>query len=174
MEFRVLTSRLILIGVVAFCAAPVLAQDYSSRTRNLPTERAYEKLVHAEIFNFGGIGWALTITPEEEAFRKLLESRNPGESFRRLLSEANPEGQLYALYGLYLEDRNVFKDVAARLKADDGPPLRREQFISVEKGKVRVGSGCLLFQQDRRKVIEEIAEGKFDTAFNSNARRLIF
>jgi hypothetical protein len=144
-------------------------EDYSSGLRKLAADQSYNKLLHAEIFNLGGIGWARTMTTEEEAFRKLLvESQNPLASFKRLLSEANPEGQLYALYGLYLQDRNAFREEALRLKIEDGPPERREKFISVEKGKVRVGLGCLLFQQDRRAVIEKMAEGKFDQTFKAS------
>ena len=160
------------IWFAAFCCGSLVAQDYSSRLRNVRTDRAYQELLRADLFNFGGVGVALTITPGEKAFHLLMQSGKRVELLTGLLSEANPEGQLYALYGLYLEDPDNFKKEAERLNSEAGPPERLEGFIPVGKGKVRVAHGCLLFQQDRRAVIEEIAKGKFDSAFWSNHPRL--
>ena len=165
-------TRLIIFVGLLFCSPFVWAQDYSARVRSARTDSAYKKLLNAHIFNFGGVGFASQITPEEKAFRVLLESWNPVSVFKRLLSDANPEGQLYALYGLYLEDPATFRKEAERIKLAADHPPRRGTFISVEKGKARIGRGCLLLYEDSRAVIEEIAKGKFDQAFRSNDTRL--
>jgi len=165
-------ARLIIFVGLLFCSPFVWAQDYSAQVRNARTDSAYKKLLDAHIFNFGGVGFASEITPEEKAFRILLESWNAASVFKRLLSDANPEGQLYALYGLYLEDPATFRKEAEKLNLAADPPPRRGTFIPAEKGKVRVGRGCLLLYEDSRVVIEEIAKGKFDQAFRSNDTRL--
>ncbi len=116
----------------------------------------------------------MTITPEEKAFRVLLKSANSLALFQRLTSEGNPEGQLYALYGLYLEHPQLFKNEIERLKHDDGPPARWEGLIFIEKSKIRIGVGCLLFQQERQAVIAKIANGDFDQAFKASSSRLVY
>ena len=157
--------RLFMIGAVSLYAAPLPAQNFSSRFRDLPSGGAYQTLLHAQIFNFGGFGYGQTITPEEQAFHKLLKSPNRLSTFSRLLRHASPEGQIYALYGLYLEDRSVFTEHAAKLKSQGGPAPQFGQFVFVNKHQVRVGSGCVLMQQDQVKVIDAIADGEFNQAF---------
>jgi len=164
----------LLICALVFVSSLTPAQDYSARVRNAQTDSAYKKLIDAHIFNFGGVGFAAQITPEEKAFRVLLESWNRVSVFKQLLNEANPEGQLYALYGLYLEDRDSFEKEAEKLKLTADLPPRRGIFFPVEKGKVLIGRGCLLLHEDQRAVIEEIAKGKFDHAFRSNDTRLFY
>ena len=160
----------LVVGGVLFVCGSVAAQDYSSRIRNLPTDRAYQELLHAKIFNLGGVGYALQITPEENAFRTIFESLNSIKEFKRLLEQATPEGQLYALFGLHLKVPDIFRAEAARLRADDGPAKREEKFTFIRKGQVRIADGCLIFTQDRRKVIDQIAKGEFDTRFKSSPR----
>ncbi|MEK6333887.1 MAG: hypothetical protein AABM67_03000 [Acidobacteriota bacterium] len=160
----------LVIWNVLFVCGSAAAQDYSARIRNLPTDRAYQKLLHATIFNLGGVGFAMQITPEEEAFKELFESGNSIKEFQRLLNQANPEGQLYALFGLHLKAPDIFRKESEKLKVDDGPPKRAEKFIFIEKGQVRIADGCMIYTQDRRKVIDQIAKGEFDTRFKSSPR----
>jgi hypothetical protein len=148
------------------------AQDYSSRIRERKTEQAYRQLLHANIFNLGGIGFVLTITPEEKAFHTLLRAGNSIELFKRLLSEANPEGQLYALYGLYLEKPQLFKNEVERFKREVGPAERWEGMIFIEKGKIRTGIGCMTFRQEREILISKIAHGEFDQAYEASSSRV--
>lgn len=142
-------------------------QDYSSRIRNMETDRAYRQLLHANIFNLGGAGFASTMTPEEKGFRAILKSPRSIMLFQQLLQEGNPEGQLYALYGLYLEEPDAFAREAERLKNDDGPPARSEGMMTVEKGKIRFAKGCIFSRQDRRLIIEQMAKGDFDSSFKA-------
>lgn len=168
---RLWLIRLIMAAMVAFAADAVLAQDYSSSLRDLPDKRAYQTLLQAEIFNLGGFGWTLDITREEQALRRLLASGNRIESFQRLLSEANPEGQLYALYGLYQTDSELFKRELERLRQEVGPEERWEGMKFIERGKIRTARGCLIFRQERLKILESIAKGDFDQAFKAGESR---
>jgi hypothetical protein len=163
----------LVVWSVLFNSGPVAAQDYNSGIRNLQDGRAFQKLLHAKIFNIGGVGWALQITPEEEAFKILFESGNSIKEFQRLVNQASPEGQLYALFGLHLKAPDAFRKEAERLKADDGPLKREQEFVFIEKGKVRLGVGCLMFYQNRREVIDQIANGEFDAHFKSSRHKSI-
>ena len=172
---RLLRLQVFLYILLPFAAVWTLAvhgQDYSSRVRRGQEDRAFRTLTHSKIFNLGGFGFALAVSPEERAFRVLLNSENPGGLFRRLLREANPEGQLFGLYGLYLEDREAFKAEVDRLKHDDGPPERWDGMIFIEKGKIRSAEGCIIFRPDRPKLIEKMATGGFDQAFQAVTNRL--
>lgn len=167
--FRVQIFLFHLLTMSAVFPLVAQGQDYSARVRTLETDRAFQTLTHAKIFNLGGFGFGLGVTPEERAFRLLLN--NSGVSFQRLLSEANPEGQLFALYGLYLEDREAFKGEVERLRYDDGPPERWDEMIFIEKGKIRTAVGCIVFRQDRRVLAEQMAKGDFDQAFQALTNR---
>jgi hypothetical protein len=171
-RFETYATSVGLTLALVLCAVTAKAQDYSSRIRERKTEQAYRQLLHANIFNLGGIGFVLTITPEEKAFHTLLRSGNSVELFKRLLSEANPEGQLYALYGLYLEKPQLFKNEVERFKREIGPAERWERMTFIEKGKVRTGVGCVLFRQERQTLIAKIANGDFDQAFEASSSRL--
>ena len=154
-----------LLVFVAFCPLVVHGQDYHSQILSNETAQASRTLIHAQIFNFGGIGFVSAMTREEKAFRLLLKSENSAALFQRLLHEANPEGQLYALYGLYLEDPVAFQTEVERLKNDDGPAERWEGMIFIKKGQIRTADGCVLFRKDRRALIEQMANGDFDEVF---------
>jgi hypothetical protein len=163
----------LVVWSVLFSSGSVAAQDYTSRFRNLQNGRAFQKLLHAKLFNIGGVGWTSEITPEEEAFKILFESGDSIKEFQRLLNQASPEGQLYALFGLHLQAPDIFRSEAEKLRANDGPPKREQKFIFIEKGKVHIAVGCLMFYQDRRKVIDQIANREFDNRFKSSRHRSI-
>ena len=156
-----------LLALAAVCPSVTHGQEYSSRIRNREKDQAFRTLTDAKIFNLGGAGFGLAITPEEKAFRLLLNSGNSGASFQRLLREGNPEGQLFALYGLYLEDREAFKSEVERLKHDDGPPERWDGMIFIEQSKIRTAVGCIFFRKDRHALLEQMANGDFDQAFKA-------
>ena len=174
-DHRKYAPPILLICAHLLICAPVFAQSfYSPQIRPAETSRAYEKLLHATVFNLGGVGWSLEITSEERAFRTLLESGDSTRLFQRLINEANAEGQLYGLFGLHLHAPDVFQAEAEKLRTSEAPPERIEQFIPIEKGKVRVARGCILSQRDRQTVIDQIAKGEWDAALKSNSRVITF
>ena len=166
-------SGLVLAFVFVLCSSVAQAQGYVSRVRNMETDRAYRQLLDAHIFNLGGVGFVLSITPEEKAFQVLLRSANSVALFERLISEGNPEGQLFALYGLYLEKPRLFENEVERFKREAGPGERWEGMIFIEKGKIRTGVGCILFRQERQTIISKIANGEFDKAYQASSLRLV-
>ena len=163
-----------LILSVAVCAAVCInaaAQTYRSpELEERETDRAFHKLLHAHIFNFGGVGFVNQITEEEKAFEVIFQSAVSAQLFQQLLSEGNGEGQLYALFGLRATARASFRLEAQGLQKDEGPGSRIEGFTIIPKGKVRMGRGCILYQQDMQTVIDEIAKGDWDAAFFSRRK----
>ena len=158
---------------IASCSMLAQAQSFDFPVRSPLTNHAFQAVSRAKIFNLGGFGIILGQTTEEKAFRAILSSPDSELLFNRLLGEGNGEGQLYALYGLYLRDRDTFKTQAARLKQDDGPPARWEQYTYIEKGKVLVGIGCVSSEQERKTVIQMMEQGDFDEAFKKMTNRTI-
>jgi hypothetical protein len=174
-DHRKYAQSILVICAHLFICVPVFAQSYySPQIREIEIRRAYQKLLHAGEFNIGGVGWLLTITSEEKAFRTLLEAQDSTRLFQRLINEANAEGQLYALFGLHLQAPEVLQAEAEKLRAGEGPPERIEQLIPIEKGKVRVARGCSSFRLDRQTVLDQIAKGEWDAALKSNSRVITF
>jgi hypothetical protein len=170
-DHRKYAHAILVICFHLLICVPVFAQSHiSAQIRQSGSSRAYQKLLHATVFNLGGVGWSQEITEEEKAFKTLLTSIDSTRVFQRLISEANGEGQLYALLGLHLLAPNIFEAEAEKLRTNGGPPERIENFTSIAKGKVRVAHGCIFSQQDRQTVIEQIAKGAWDTASRSNSR----
>jgi hypothetical protein len=150
----------------------VRAHDYTVLDARI--NHAYRQLVHAHVFNFGGVGWANAITPEEKAFHILIGATDRITLFKRLLREANAEGQLYALYGLYLDDPETFKKQVVRINPNFELPNRWEGLAFVPKGEVRTAHGCIFYQESMRKMIASMANGEFDHDFRSTDRKLLF
>jgi hypothetical protein len=167
-------NLLLCLLVTVCCSSIARGQEYDSQIRNRVTDHAYLTLSRAHMFNLGGFGFGLTMTEEEKAFQVLLDSPHSIVLFKRLLNEGNPEGQMYALYGLYLEDRDAFKNEAGKFKLDDGPPERWEGLIYLEKGKIRIGIGCVLSEQDRKMVIARMEQAGFDQSFKRIKRTVTY
>ena len=176
-----------LIIVVAILLAALCGESRVARAQSIDLDsskyyslldarinHAYKQLVHANVFNFGGVGFANMITPEEKAFHILLGSNHRLTLFKRLLREADAEGQLYALYGLYLEDSEAFKGQTALISPNFEAPDRWEDLAFVPKGEVRTAHGCIFYQESMRKMIASMANGEFDHDFKSTDRKLLF
>lgn len=156
-------------------ALSVSAQTYRApQLRQGELGKASERLLHANVFNLGGVGIAQAITPEEKAFRTILGSADPVRIFRRLINDADAEGQLYALLGLRLRAPDVFRNEVERITRNGGPPERTEGFTVIAKGEVRVAHGCIFFNAPYRSIVDEIAKGRWDAAVRSSSGNLIF
>lgn len=158
------------VRTVVICMA--VCVTVTAQTRRFPelrqseTGRAYQKLVQARVFNFGGVGWGLDITEEEKAFKVIFESVDAERLFQRLVREANAEGQLYGLFGLRAKDSFSFAAEAQRIQNEGGPPQRTEEFKIVPKGKVRLVHGCIFYEADMTAAVEGIIKGRWDAAFS--------
>ena len=165
----------LVVWVLLYMSLTVSAQTYRSpELRQTDLSTARQKLMHAEVFNLGGVGFGQTITPEEKAFRTILGSIDPVKMFQRLVSTANPEGQLYALLGLHLTAPEVFRTEVERIDANGGLPEHAESLMAIANGEVRVAHGCIFFNAQFRSMVDAITNGKWDAAVRASSGSMIF
>lgn len=83
-------------------------------------QSAFNTLMQAQSFSYGGVGVNRLMSEETAAFQTLFSSENALACFARLEAEANTQGKLYALCALYYLD---YDNHAARMQhylADSG------------------------------------------------------
>jgi len=161
------TKRLVLTLIVwvSVCLSATAQTYRSPGLWQRENYRAYQKLLHAHVFNFGGVGFGQQITEEEKAFTVIFESRDADRLFQLLSREANAEGKLYALFGLRAKNAASFERAAQRIR-DEETAQRQEEVTLIPKGKVRVARGCISYQVDVQTVVDEIAKGRWDDDFH--------
>ena len=124
-----------------YCAEP-LPQTTNS------IQQAYEELLAAKYFAFGGVGYAGSTSPGERAFRAVLASTNALELFSSTLAKGTDAGKLYALCGIRSLNKISFDDSAKLLKKAD--PI------------VPTMSGCFASSEKASSLIQQIANGTYD------------
>jgi len=120
-------------------------------------DKAYERLLAARVFAFGGVGFAGTTTDGEKAFHVVLASTNRLELLKRVLKDGTREARMYALCGLRKTAPEEFQVEAER--------------IGSEKETVKMMSGCLMFQEPVSSVVERIRSGAYDGDVDRDQRR---
>jgi hypothetical protein len=121
-------------------------------------DKAYERLVKANVFAFGGVGFAGTTSDGEKAFHVVLASTNGLEVLKKVLKDGTREAQMYALCGLR---KLAPKDYQAEAER-----------IGAEKATVKMMTGCLMFEEPVAKVVEGILSGAYDGSVSRGQRRL--
>lgn len=134
-------------------------------------QRAYEKILTADTFAVGGVGYTAAKSGKELALRLLLKEKRAIEALTSLASQATPEGSIYALIGLHVKDIKLFRIVAAKYKNQPEQPERKSDSPSkgtiVREGFIQVQTGLLVIQKERIKVVEEIESGQYDKLFKT-------
>ena len=121
-------------------------------------EKAYERLVAAKVFAFGGVGFAGTTSDGEKAFHAVLASTNGLEVLRKVLKKGTWEAKMYALCGMWkLAPREVQAEA---------------ERIVREKATVKMMTGCLMFEEPVSKVVERISSGAYDGDVKRGQTRL--
>ena len=77
-----------------------------------------------------GTGSPGPILDSIHAFRRLVKAKDAGEIFSTLLKEATPEGQLYALCGLFFTDTDTFKSALATYESSEQKLSRHEGCVT--------------------------------------------
>lgn len=144
-------------GAVAFLAAgnPGLAAEPPSPSGERTVLQAYQQLLSAKRFAFGGIGFAGTISQEEKAFHAVAASPNAVELFTALLKNGSGEAQLYGLCG-------IRKSAPRSFDAQSRPVLSANL-------KINTTSGCVVSEENASDVVARIAAGSYDLQI-SNVR----
>ena len=80
---------------------------------------AMDTLLHTDTFADEQVGYEQAVSRQVEAFRVLLEQPDAAEAFASLLERGGTAGQLYALCGLYVTDRERFDKASPQyIKSD--------------------------------------------------------
>jgi hypothetical protein len=122
--------------------------------------QAHDTLLRASIFSIGPVGYAAQVSETELSLRRLVEEKEAIAVLTDLLAHATPEGKMYALYGLYVKDREVFNRAVKRYKGEH----------DLEK-EVGTQSGCIVMTTYAKTVITKIETGQYDLLFRASANR---
>ncbi len=144
---NVIAGLLVLLGGVC-CSAATTPGPAKAKPTDKDAQQAYESLIVAQFFAFGGVGEAGTISPGEKAFSTVLASTNALSLFRKTLAKGTTEARLYALFGLRRLDRRSF-DSAAKDLVTANP-------------KVTTMTGCIVWHEQAATLVKQIAEGRYD------------
>lgn len=85
------------------------AQPSSTAAKAMDRTAALSELLGTETFADEFVGYEQVTSRQVEAFRVLLDQPDAAEVFTELLERGSTAGQLYALCGLYLTDREQFE-----------------------------------------------------------------
>lgn len=100
---------------------------------------AYERLLKAETFEQGHVGYAGTLSSFVEDLNALLQEKAADEAFKSLLAQATPAGRLYALCGVYHTDYEFF--------------LKETEKYKTSNESVQAMSGCEIFTEKVAKIV---------------------
>lgn len=136
---------LIFAFIASFCAisfGQTNAEKFDVARLSPDGQKAYQKLLGAERFEEGLVGFAAQLSDYVTSFNKLLDEKAADSAFKSLLANASTAGKLYALSGLYYTDHKLFKtEIEKFRRSEDALPTM---------------SGCLIFT----KKVSEIVESK--------------
>jgi hypothetical protein len=100
-------------------------------------------------FALGGVGVAGIMSEGERTLREILKEPDATRRLENVLPEAPPAGQLYALLGLRLRDREAYQRALEKHRANDA--------------KVQTMRGCILQRESFRELVKQIERGDYDS-----------
>jgi hypothetical protein len=167
MKLKLFLAFILLFNVVAVQAQQ--KPQFDTSVLSEAGQKSYEKILNAGVFSIGGVGYGGNTSEEEFALQRLLKEKQAIEALKILVFQATPEGSLYALLGLRVKDAELFKSVIENYKTLPEPPERKSGYpfkgTKIEKGFIKTQGGCLIFRQERLKIVAEIEAGEYDKTF---------
>ncbi len=131
--------KTLVVFAVLLCANLACAGD--------ATDPTLDRLSKVDIFAFGGIGYAGTISRGERDY-KLIFSRTSAEAdFERLFAVGNAQAKAYALVGIRALDQKRFTQISRSLRNS--------------KEEVITESGCIVEHQPFGALLKRIAADEF-------------
>ena len=100
----------VMLSSMSGCASPRSVAD---------VRVAFATLREAETVKTAYAGLEGELAEETRAFREVMAAPDAPRQFERLLEQAGLAGQMYALAGLYLVDRERFEAAAPRYRGDE-------------------------------------------------------
>jgi len=83
----------------------------------------HDDLARAELFAFGGVGFAGITSEGEKDFHRVLTEPNPIGLFAWVAGHGKPAARIYALVGLYRLDRATYEALKASVKGLSVPTM---------------------------------------------------
>ena len=137
--------------MLVLLAAGAIAQ--TTTRPSMSREQAIAELRCTAFFASAYVGPTMAISTDVKAFNVLRRQPDAKDLFAQLQRGASPEGQLYALCGLYLVDRAAFDAVLAEYRE--------------RHGTVQIIEGCLVGEERINQVVlERIATGLYPRMFS--------
>jgi hypothetical protein len=103
-------------------------------------------------FALGGVGVAGTMSEGERALRELLKQPDAVVRLEHMLPDASAPGQLYALLGLRLRDREAYQRALAKYGQRD---------VTVQTMR-----GCIVQQEHFTTLVKQIDHGDYDASLS--------
>jgi len=133
--------------VIAFTAVFLLLGD---GTLNAAAMSSADSILRKTAsFALGGVGVAGTISEGERALREVLKQSDAVAQLEVLLPEASGPGQLYALLGLRVRDRDAYRRALVKYGQRDA--------------SVQTMRGCILQQEPFSALVKQIDHGDYDS-----------
>jgi hypothetical protein len=160
-------ALILMAATLNFCVASAAQRSDFDVERLSPRGRAaYQKLVSADIFRVGGVGYSGETSEQELALYDLLDERDSCEALKSLVGGGSYEGGLYGLLGLSITNVGEFNRAVEVYKSREQPPERRmsEPFagLGIPEGRVAIQSGCVVEADDWLKLVSNIQSGRYD------------
>jgi hypothetical protein len=114
-------------------------------------EAAFEYLAKTDQFATTAVGFGGSASLESLCINALMARDDTAEVSRSLLDRAQLPGQLYALCGLYVSDRDAYDRLVVPYRSDDR--------------RIDLFSGCIVIGIDVSEIISEIDSGVWPKAF---------
>jgi hypothetical protein len=141
--------------LVAIASAALVSLTPSSPAQRLVTrDNLIGRLSNAEIFAYGGVGFALTISQDEISYHELLSYPSAAADFERVFVEGNPQGKAYPLVGLRQTNSKRFAELAASLQTSTT--------------LVQIGQGCVVSDIPMHALLDYIRAGLFSSPMTRN------
>ena len=137
-------SRRALPGLPTWCFILMALCAAAAETQNDP---AFDRLAHADMFAFGGVGFAGTISQGEKDLRLIMARPSALADFERLFAVGNIQAKAYALVAIHHLDHAKFAELAA--------PLRES------KTPVQTIHGCIVSHESISSLIARIEAGDY-------------
>jgi hypothetical protein len=122
------------ITVILLVMVNLMSQAHAAGDIDIETDIAAIREMSV-ISGSGDGGRPGPISDSINAFRRLVKAKDAKEIFSNLLNEANPEGQLYALCGLFFTDKDAFQSALVTYE-NSAQKLYRQEGCSTFTGTV--------------------------------------
>ncbi len=112
-----------------------------------PADAAFERITKADLFAFGGGGFAGQISQGEKDFVTILSRPSAMEDFERVFVAGNLQAKAYALVGIRGLNEDRFRELLRSLRGS--------------QDRVLTARGCIISREPMSTVVRSIEAGSY-------------